>query len=125
MKTLISITAALIASAGLLLASCNRQSDTSLPSVPATGDHETAAGGVDGTVESYDNGTLVVTDKAGKQSRFEVGKAVDVEVGDGGVKVNVGGRRLRGADLKKGVRVRVNTNDKGDIVSVTAGDDTK
>ncbi len=129
MKTLSSIIVAVIASAGLLLVSCNQRSDSYPPSGPAgnaSGAHESAAGGsVEGTVESYDNGTLVVTDKAGKESHFQVGKLVDVKVGDDGVKVNVGARRLRGDDLKKGVRVHVNTNDKGDVVSVTAGDEAK
>lgn len=129
MKSLNSTIVALIACGGLMLASCNQRSDSYPPGNPAgnaSGAHENAAGGgVEGTVESYDNGTLVVTDKAGKESHFQVGKIVDVKVGDDGVRVNVGARRLRGEDLKKGVRVHVNTNDKGDVVSVTAGDEAR
>lgn len=129
MKTLNSIVVAMIASAGIMLASCNQRSDSYAPGGPAgnpSGAHETASGGsVEGTVESYDNGTLVVADKAGKESHFQVGKVVDVKVGDDGVKVNVGPRRLHRDDLKKGVRVRVNTDEQGNVVSVTAGDEAK
>ena len=122
MKTLISLTATLIAATGLLLASCNRQGDSSAPGGPggnAAGDHETAtADGLEGTVVSNDNGTLVVVDRQGKESRYKVGGAVDVSVNDKGVDVNVNGKRLRGGDLKKGMRIRVNANKDGEATTI-------
>jgi len=122
MKTLISLTAAWVAATGLLLASCNRQNDSGMPSGPggnAAGDHETAAGGgVEGTVVSNDNGTLVMVDRQGKESRYKVGGAVDVSVNDKGVDVNVNGKRLRGGDLKKGMQIRVNANKDGEATTI-------